>query len=122
MNNRMNTLSLACCIGVLLCGATQAALAQNGAKKTPPAAAKSAGAIKCPSCGMPMPAAKSAAAPQAIKVNGKTVYCCTACDSGKKAVAYMKAHKGAVLSVTTAGAAAKPSKPGAPAAKTPTKA
>ena len=121
MNTRMNALMLTCCAAGLLCATTHAALAQDGKMKTAPAPKAAAGAIKCPSCGMPMPTAKSAAAPQGIKVNGKTVYCCTGCDSGKKAVAYSKAHKGALLSVTTGGAAAKPAKPGA-AAKAPKKA
>lgn len=57
--------------------------------------------LKCPSCGMPMPTKKSAAFPEGIKVNGKTYYCCAACPSGKKAAAYIKSHKGAMMAINT---------------------
>jgi hypothetical protein len=58
---------------------------------------------------MAMPTSKSASTPVPIKINGKTYYCCAGCDSGKKADAYMKANKGAVMSVNPKPAATKSS-------------
>jgi YHS domain-containing protein len=52
-----------------------------------PAAAKSHTTTKtpkCSACGMKLSAKKSAATPVAMKVGGKTYYCCDKCPMGKK--------------------------------------
>jgi hypothetical protein len=108
----MKCLITASAVALGLAGAillpTGAADAQ-GKPAAPPAAkpAKAADTLKCPSCGMAMPTKKAAATPVPVKVDGKLYYCCAGCDSGKKAVAYSKAHKGAILNVSTKPAAAK---------------
>jgi YHS domain-containing protein len=42
-------------------------------------AAKPAKAVKCPVCGMALSTKKTKANPQAVKIKGKTYYCCSAC-------------------------------------------
>jgi YHS domain-containing protein len=59
-----------------------------------PAAAKShTAAPKCTSCGMKLSTKKSAATPVAMKVNGKTYYCCDKCSMGKKTATAAAAPK-----------------------------
>jgi len=41
--------------------------------------AKSAKAMKCPKCGMPLSGKKTAKTPVAVKIAGKTMHCCKAC-------------------------------------------
>jgi hypothetical protein len=69
---------------VLALGTSQMALAAK--KET----AKGAKPMMCPVCKtMPLATKKSKANPQMVKINGKTYYCCAACDMSKVG----KAHK-----------------------------
>jgi len=52
-----------------------AAKSHTAAMATPP---------KCKACGMKLSTKKSAATPVAMKMNGKTYYCCDKCPMGKK--------------------------------------
>ena len=59
----------------------------------PPKAVK-AKALKCPACGMALVTKKSAANPKAVKIGGKTYYCCSACKMEASAKGATKAGKG----------------------------
>lgn len=45
------------------------------------AKAKTAAGIKCPACGMPLTTHKTAMNTYAVKIKGKTYYCCPQCAS-----------------------------------------
>ena len=63
---------------------------------TAPGAKTSAAApLKCPTCAMPMPTAKSATmtAPIYVTAKKKVYYCCPQCKSGAAATAYFKKNK-----------------------------
>src|SRR5438045_595385 len=108
----MNSLFSASGVALCLAAATAVPIAmvraQGTAAKTPPPtnSAKASDTLKCPACGMAMPTKKTAATTVPIKVDGKQYYCCAGCASGTKAAAYSKAHKGAVMNVSTAKPAA----------------
>jgi hypothetical protein len=50
-----------------------------------------AATMKCPKCGMTMSTKKTAAMPVMVKMNGKTYYCCKACDMTKAGAPTKKA-------------------------------
>ena len=52
-----------------------------------------AATMKCPVCGMTMSAKKTSKTPQMVKVNGKTMYCCSACKMETKAAGKMGTKK-----------------------------
>jgi len=109
MKRSLLTGVVAGCLAALALPATMTR-AQDKAPASPKPAAPakpakpSSATLKCPACGMPMATAKSASAPTPIKIDGKVYYCCSGCPSGQKAVAYSKANKGAVMSITTKAA------------------
>lgn len=47
------------------------------------AAAKAAAAPTCPACKMTLSTKKTKENPTAVKIKGKTYYCCDKCDMGK---------------------------------------
>ena len=63
---------------VLALGIAGASFAAD-AGKAKPAAKKAAKTMKCPACGMPLSTKKTKANPKAVKISGKTYYCCAAC-------------------------------------------
>jgi YHS domain-containing protein len=69
----MKTLLGFALMGTLLFGSLSGAPAQ--AKTAAKAAAPS-----CPVCKMPLATKKTKANPQAVKIAGKTYYCCSKCD------------------------------------------
>lgn len=80
----------------------------------------------CPQCKMPLAAKPDKAHSAAVKINGKTFYCCTACGAHKSAKAPAKALiKSGVKPTVKAAAKAEPTKAAtakAATAKTPAKA
>lgn len=48
------------------------------------AAPKAAKPPKCSACGMTLSTKKTAATPKAVKIGGKTYYCCSACKMSAK--------------------------------------
>jgi YHS domain-containing protein len=57
-------------------------LTGSAAAKTAPK--KMAAAPKCPACKMALSAKKTKTNTKAVKINGKTYYCCDKCDMSKK--------------------------------------
>jgi hypothetical protein len=45
---------------------------------------KATKAPQCPACKMTLATKKSATNPKAVKIGGKTYYCCSGCDMSKK--------------------------------------
>jgi YHS domain-containing protein len=72
----MKTLMGFALMGTLLLGSLAGSPAQ--AKTTAKAAAPS-----CPACKMPLATKMSKATPTAVKIAGKTYYCCSKCDMSK---------------------------------------
>ena len=69
-------------VGLVLGLATLAvsvAVAAPGKKAAPKTAA-----AKCKACGMELSAKKDKMHPTAVKIGGKTMYCCSKCPMGKK--------------------------------------
>lgn len=77
------TLSAACVAAALICGSAFAAKDKKPAAK----------AATCPACKMALATKKDKDHTMAVKVGGKTYYCCSKCDMNKKADA-KHAHKG----------------------------
>ena len=75
-------LSLATAVGLTLSLMTGGFAATAKPAATKAATKKATGAMKCPACGMTLSTKKTKANPKAVKIAGKTYYCCAA---GKKA-------------------------------------
>jgi hypothetical protein len=73
----MKTLFGYAAVGVMLLGSIAAQPAQ--AKD-----AKAAAAPTCPACKMVLSTKKTKDNPKAVKIKGKTYYCCAKCDMSKK--------------------------------------
>jgi hypothetical protein len=73
----MRKMLIGAAAGVLLAGGLMAQPAQ--AKEKAKAAAPT-----CPACKMTLSTKKTKDNPQAVKINGKTYYCCAKCDMNKK--------------------------------------
>ncbi|CCW36513.1 hypothetical protein CTKA_01366 [Chthonomonas calidirosea] len=71
------------------------ALVGTGALAKPPVhhAVKKATQPKCPACGMFLASKKTAKMTRAVKIKGKTYYCCAKCDMSKMEHHTMKGHK-----------------------------
>jgi hypothetical protein len=82
-----------------LCGALTCAAFASSPKAAMPAAKKDAksAVVKCPKCKMPLVAKADKTHTAAVKINGKTMYCCAACGAHKAAAKDAKktAAKGA---------------------------
>jgi YHS domain-containing protein len=72
----------------VLFAAVVANAAPDGAKKKAAATAP-----KCPVCKMALATTKSAKNPKAVKISGKTYYCCDKCPMDKKAAAHADTKK-----------------------------
>jgi hypothetical protein len=66
-------------------GAAALALALSLAGSVTAAPKKAAKAPQCSACKMTLATKKSATMSKAVKIGGKTYYCCSGCDMSKKA-------------------------------------